>query len=180
MDIIKKYYENPNICKNCKGIIEVKYGQRLSDVRRKKFCSHNCSASYNNKNRTNKERIICPQCGGKKHPDGKICKICYNNNRSINEKTLGYYIKGQKYLTSKCQHIRKHARDVIEKSDKEKVCSYCKNHEFDEILEVHHVKSILEFDLNTKIKVINDISNLIWLCPNHHSMCEKGLIRVII
>lgn len=54
----------------------------------------------------------------------------------------------------------------------------CHNHEFDEILEVHHLKGILEFDKDTLIKEINDEANLVWLCPNHHIMLEKGLISL--
>lgn len=60
----------------------------------------------------------------------------------------------------------------------EKVCQYCHNHEFDAILEVHHLKGILEFDEDTLIKEINNENNLVWLCPNHHIMLEKGLISL--
>ena len=66
----------------------------------------------------------------------------------------------------------------MEESDREKVCEYCHNHEFDEILEVHHIKGILEFDSTAKVKEINDLKNLVWLCPNHHRMLELGLIKL--
>lgn len=85
---------------------------------------------------------------------------------------------GQKYLSSKCQEIRTNARRVLESSEREKVCQYCHNHEFDAILEVHHLKGILEFDEDTLIKEINNENNLVWLCPNHHIMLEKGLISL--
>lgn len=52
------------------------------------------------------------------------------------------------------------------------------DHEFDAILEVHHLKGILEFDEDTLIKEINNENNLVWLCPNHHIMLEKGLISL--
>lgn len=90
----------------------------------------------------------------------------------------GYSKSGQKYLSSKCQEIRTNARKVLEHSNREKVCQYCHNHEFDEILEVHHLKGILKFDENSLIKEINDENNLVWLCPNHHIMLEKGLISL--
>lgn len=71
-----------------------------------------------------------------------------------------------------------YARRVLESSEREKVCQYCHNHEFDAILEVHHLKGILEFDEDTLIKEINNENNLVWLCPNHHIMLEKGLISL--
>jgi DNA-directed RNA polymerase subunit RPC12/RpoP len=42
------YYNNPNYCKNCGKVIEIKEGQKPSEVRVKKFCNTSCAASYNN------------------------------------------------------------------------------------------------------------------------------------
>lgn len=122
---------------------------------------------------------ICPICGKPKTSHSEICLECYRKKRgTIGEKTLGYFISGQKYLTTKCSEIRRDARKVLENSNREKVCEYCHNHEFDDILEVHHLKGILEFDENTLISEINNENNLVWLCPNHHSLLEKGLIKL--
>jgi hypothetical protein len=41
------------------------------------------------------------------------------------------------------------------------MCVLCKNHDFDSILEVHHVKGILEFTKESFIYQINDEDNLI-------------------
>lgn len=113
-----------------------------------------------------------------KHKDSEMCRSCWEELNGIGNKTLGYYTSGQKYLSSKCQEIRTNARRVLESSEREKVCQYCHNHEFDAILEVHHLKGILEFDEDTLIKEINNENNLVWLCPNHHIMLEKGLISL--
>lgn len=176
---LKLYYENPNYCLQCGRVIEVADNQRLSDVRRKKFCSHSCAASFNNKKRIkHTDDKICPKCGGPKHKDSEICKVCRKKLSGIENKTLGHFIIGHKYLSSKCQEIRAHARKVLENSNREKVCQYCHNHEFDEILEVHHLKSILDFEESTLIGEINHEDNLVWLCPNHHAMLEKDLINL--
>lgn len=45
MIVENKYYKNPNLCLNCNEIIKF-------EKRRNKFCNKNCSASFNNKNRT--------------------------------------------------------------------------------------------------------------------------------
>ena len=63
-------------------------------------------------------------------------------------------------------------------SVQEKVCKYCHNHEFDDILEVHHLRGITTFNEHDKISKINNDENLVWLCPNHHCMLELGLIKL--
>ena len=149
------------------------------------FCSRSCAAKYNNRHYKKKKKVrsdVCPICGGKKWETTAMCRNCENDRRRKNkrEKTLGDFISsGDKYLTHKCQSIRKDARIFMERESKqEKVCAYCKNHEFDEILEVHHIKGILEFDMSAKLKDINSDDNLVWLCPNHHAMVERGLIKL--
>ena len=122
----------------------------------------------------------CPICGNDKYISSELCRNCRNKARrnNIKHRTLGSYIDGHKYLSTKCSDIRRDARKTIEESDKEKVCAYCHNHDFDQILEVHHLKGILEFDSSATIGEVNDIDNLVWLCPNHHQMLELGLITL--
>lgn len=179
---LELYYSNPNHCLNCGKVIEVLDSQRVSDVGRKKFCNHSCATSFNNKCRAKSNEpssdTICPNCGGVKSKKAKLCKECRADTKDISNNTLGYYTNGHKYLSSKCQEIRRHARRVLEGSNREKVCQYCHNHEFDAILEVHHLKGILQFDENSTLKEINSEDNLVWLCPNHHAMLEKDLIKL--
>ena len=122
----------------------------------------------------------CPICGDLKYYTSKLCSNCRNKQRqkNIKNKTLGHFIENKNYLSSKCSEIRKDAKRTLIESHVEKVCTYCKNHEYDEILEVHHIKGILEHDIDTTINEINSLNNLVWLCPNHHTMLEKGLITL--
>ena len=122
----------------------------------------------------------CPICGNLKYYTSILCSNCQNKQRqqNIKNKTLRYFVGDKKYLSSKCTEIRKDAKRTLIESNIEKVCAYCKNHEYDEILEVHHLKGILEHDLDTTINEINALENLVWLCPNHHTMLEKGLITL--
>ena len=122
----------------------------------------------------------CPICGELKYHTSQLCSNCRNKQKqqNIKNKTLGYFVENKSYLSSKCTEIRKDAKRTLMDSNVEKVCAYCKNHEFDEILEVHHLKGILEHDLNATINEINSLENLVWLCPNHHAMLEKGLITL--
>jgi 5-methylcytosine-specific restriction endonuclease McrA len=152
------------------------------------FCNSSCAAKYNNRLYPKRQKLsnrYCPICGGLKDGESKLCKKCSDNeSRTTKDKMLGDYIgygeKREKYISSKCQSIRRDAkRTLMEDTTREKVCEYCKNHEFDEILEVHHIKPIADFDEHTKISEINSLDNLVWLCPNHHTMLEKRLISLI-
>jgi ribosomal protein L40E len=149
---LKRYYEHPNYCKHCGKVIDVLDNQRIADVKRKQFCSHSCAASFNNKSREkNPGAKVCPICGSTKDPKAKMCRTCYHKQISTKNKTLEYFIGDHKYLTSKCQEIRADARQTLEESDRVKECQYCHNPEFNDILEVHHIKGILTFDKSTKI-----------------------------
>lgn len=174
-------------CKECGeeyGIEEYLYQRKIKQGSNF-FCSRSCAAKYNNKKYPKKKKkvdnTVCPKCARKKYGTSELCKDCETKQRTIQkrERELGSFIgydKG-KYLTHKCQTVRKDARFFMENESKqEKVCKYCHNHEFDDILEVHHIKSILSFDRRTKLKEINNDDNLVWLCPNHHAMLELGII----
>lgn len=178
-------------CENCGKEFKILKGVYNQSKTKHFFCDNSCAATYNNKVRVreNKTNIIwkdgkkgynkCPICGKLKYYKSELCSDCSNKEkRKIKERTLGSYIDGHKYLTTKCSEIRRDARITIEESKREKVCAYCHNHEFDDILEVHHLKGILEFDKSSTIREINDENNLVWLCPNHHKMLEMGLIKL--
>lgn len=45
---------------------------------------------------------------------------------------------------------------------------YCNVCGYDKHYEVCHIKSIASFKSNTSVSIINDLTNLIALCPNCH------------
>lgn len=49
--LLKEYNENPNKCLFCGNDILVKKNEKINLVKKKKFCSQNCSAKYNNSHR---------------------------------------------------------------------------------------------------------------------------------
>lgn len=61
--------------------------------------------------------------------------------------------------------IQRLARKIYDKSSKPKKCVVCG---YDKHYEVAHIKFVSSFDDNALISEINDIDNLIALCPNHH------------
>lgn len=178
------------ICKNCgkEYYLDATVYNRKIKNGSEFFCSRSCAASYNNKIYPKKKKTstshICPNCGNQKSNHAEYCRACQTrfNSESILNRELGYYIgyeHRKSYTARRCVDIRKSARKIMESNTSiEKVCAICHNHEFDSILEVHHIKSICSFDPHTKISAINDIKNLIWLCPNHHRMVEIGEITL--
>lgn len=176
-EYLQNYNKNPKECLNCKENIIFKKGDKLHKFKKRKFCSLECSRNYTSK--TKSKFNYCVKCNIKVRKESTLCRTCFNiTNNPINERTLKSFIGGEKYLSTKCQSIRKDARKKMQKwfpIDIRK-CKYCNNDDFKEVLEVHHIKGILQFDYNTKIKEINNIDNMIWVCPSHHSMIEKGLL----
>ena len=62
--------------------------------------------------------------------------------------------------------VRQHAARVMNyhgvKKDKCLLCDYT-NH-----VQLCHIRDIGEFPDSTKLNEINDLDNLVYLCPNHH------------
>ena len=178
------------ICKECGKEYEIEKSEYDKKIRRGSefFCSRSCAAKYNNREYPKREKTstaeICPICGGKKSRASGICSECNRKKREndVMSHELGYYIGYDKklpYITRRCTEIRKVAREIMENNkDVEKVCACCHNHEFDDVLEVHHIKGIAEFSPYDKVSKVNELKNLVWLCPTHHRMVERGLIEL--
>jgi predicted restriction endonuclease len=61
--------------------------------------------------------------------------------------------------------IQKMAREAYANSNKPQKCCICG---YDKTYEVAHIKAVSEFDDDTLISEINNVNNLVALCPNHH------------
>lgn len=171
------YILNPNKCKECQKVLELG-NLKLSDIKRRKFCSHSCAASFNNRGicRNEKKIKLC-ECGNVKTGKAKKCIECIKNN--LGNKTLQEIIGGRKYTVTLLHQIRSMARKILNQ-EKVKQCNLCNHNEFKDVLEVCHIKGIMKFSLDTKIKEINHIDNLIWLCPSHHRLFDKDLIKMVV
>lgn len=67
--------------------------------------------------------------------------------------------------SSRFATIRKNARRTYLASDKPKCCLVCG---YSKHIEICHVQGITTFPDETKLIVINDLTNLVALCPTHH------------
>lgn len=134
-----------------------------------KFCSTTCSSQFNNKLRPNyKPSKFCEDCSIEIHHKSKKCRKCAISitTKDWSGITLGQLIDDVKTHNSRDLYgrIRERARKIYAKSDKPKkcICGYIKHYQ------ISHKKGIATFDLQTPISTINDLDNLVALCPNHH------------
>lgn len=191
-EALQKYYLNPNKCLFCEKIMEVGESDKVSQIKIKKFCNHSCSAKYNNSKKSKQENITYKKCeccqdifdvsylkslnGRNKR---KYCNKC-NENYSYSKDNLNNITKKELFQKRKNWQsarscIRRHAEKVFEKSGKEKKCLICG---YTNYVEICHIKSVSDFEGNVLIKDINDIDNLVPLCPNHHWEFDHDLLKI--
>ena len=163
------------ICENCS--CEYEAHNTVS-----KFCSRSCAATFNNKKypkRYSNKKYYCCVCGEETGNRRKYCDKCAKTESNPNyvdwdDVTLGEIIEKRGY--QKHSRIRTLARSKYLKSGGEKCCAICG---YDKYFEIHHIKPINEFDDDSKIGVdINNVKNLIALCPNHHWEFDNGLLTM--
>lgn len=97
------------------------------------------------------------------------------NKRSIASRTKDELISKSKYWVGWRNLVQAHARKVFNRSDKPKECQICG---YNLTYEVAHIKPVSSFDGDATVAEINDIDNLIALCPNHHWEYDHDLIDI--
>ena len=75
----------------------------------------------------------------------------------------------------KFHNIRVNARKVLKDA---KISYECKVCAYKNYVEVCHIKAIADFNPTCLINEINNLSNLIYLCPNHHIELDKGILNL--
>lgn len=171
---INKYYDDPNSCKHCGITIKIPIGVKVVDVKSKKFCNHSCAAKFNNKGVRRWGHDNFCDCGKKIHGKSVECINCRRNK--ILYRTLKD-VKAANY--PHWNMVRSHARKVMNSSDLDKTCRFCDHRDFDSVIEVAHVNDITSFDESTLIGVVNALDNLVYLCPSHHALFDKGLLKLM-
>lgn len=161
LSTIKKketYNKNPNLCKTCNSIL-------VYEIRTNKFCSHSCSATYNNTGRIRVEKSkikVCQECNStfefNHRSSNKFCSTeCsrLNTKRKFKEKfDLG--------LLTERSAIKKY---VIERDSYK--CSECN------ISDWNNKPISLHLDHMDGNPSNNMPENFRLLCPNCHSQTES-------
>ena len=106
---MESYYKNPILCKSCGLVILVNEKQKVSEVKKKIFCSKSCSVSFNNKLRRKE-----------KTKNEKREKYSYFNGMT---KKMFFESKGIYYKFR--AEFRKDAHWIYEKNQGCKHCKIC-------------------------------------------------------
>lgn len=148
-------------CKNCNVL-----------TNNPKFCSRRCSAIYNNKKYPKRSpEKICKGCSGKTTTGRTYCDSCFKKTLiALDKTTKANYTNRRSYQVH--SQIRAWARKSFSGDRKCAVCGY------DKSVHICHIIAIKNFPDDTTISVINDPSNLVALCPNHHWELDNGFITV--
>lgn len=130
------------------------------------YCSRSCAAIRTNKLMPKRKKTKkCEHCNEFILSNRKKCKKCIKNNpKKLENKTLKDCIYSKHHRSSAFSLIRSMARSVA-KQNGWKSCNKCG---YDKHIEIAHIKPISSFSDNTLISTINNITNLIPLCPNCH------------
>jgi len=73
----------------------------------------------------------------------------------------------------KFHNIRVNARKVMKDNNIKRECVVCGYSNF---LEVCHLKAIADFLPTQFVHEVNSLSNLAFLCPNHHKELDRGML----
>lgn len=133
------------LCQNC----NISYSPKWANS---KFCNQSCAAKFNNRKRAQIKVL--------KIKPIKIVKI----KTIMADQTLaGLRVKYS--LNQYHAKIRGWSRSIYTNSGKPMKCLYC---QYSLHVDICHIKNVSSFNVATKISIVNDITNLIALCKNHH------------
>jgi len=130
-----------------------------------KYCSSSCAAKINNGLFPKRPKRKCLRCGTPTTSKTHYCQKCLSLNKieEYSEKTIDDF--QSTYARHKYQQIRNHAHRIAHHHNLTKNCPFC---DYENHFHLCHIKDISKFPKDTKLKVVNDLKNLIFLCPNHH------------
>lgn len=153
---IENYYKNPKMCLECNNIIGVGDNEKVSTIKLKNFCNRSCAATYNNKK-------------------FKKIKIKKCRTPSLHNITKGELFSKRRNWQSARSGIQRNARITYYKSAKNKCCYICG---YDKHIEISHINSVNSFSNDVLISEINNINNLVALCPTHHWEFDNNILYI--
>lgn len=145
-----------------------------SSIRGEVYCSHTCSASFNNTKRKSRRReYFCVVCNTEVEKRRKWCKECSPLGKENMSISSLFYIKK---AAGKYSKIRQKARSkyLASKPHECIVCGYTLH------IEVAHIKPISSFPEDTLVSVVNHFDNLAGLCKRCHWEYDNGHVEIMV
>jgi len=162
-------------CYQCQKLVVRTPKEFAKSITGRIYCSRSCAATSNNHSMPKRVKSTrCIVCQEPIRWGYHRCKTCHEALRRLDQKTLLEATRGRRDA-SRYTGVRSHARKVFEESRKPKQCVVCG---YDKHVEICHIREISTFPPETPVIEINDPSNLVALCPNHHWELDHGLIRM--
>ena len=145
-----------------------------------KYCSRSCAVKQHNTTnpkRQARDRIckVCKQNYGKDtryQANRFICDECKAVVSSTKAELRGL---GNANFGGRYSMIRSHSRATYKKSGMPMSCKICG---YSLHVDVCHIRDVKNFPETTTIAEINDISNLVALCKNHHWEFDNGHLNL--
>ena len=170
---LKHIYYTDVSCHYCNKTFSKKNAEIKKTINH--YCSSSCAAKVNGiKFPKRAVEGNCKQCNTPIPSSLSYCKKCKIEKISFNDQTLYQATRDGKKASAYCT-IREYARKNLLQSGIQKCCKNCG---YEKHVESCHIKSISSFDLEITIKEINDLSNLVFLCPNCHWEFDKGILKL--
>jgi predicted restriction endonuclease len=70
-------------------------------------------------------------------------------------------------------YTRQHSKSIMNFYNIPKICVVCG---YSKYVEICHIDPISGFSGETPLEIVNALSNLVHLCPNHHKEFDRNLI----
>ena len=158
--IRQAFFDNPIRCKNCNTAIYPRQGERLVEVKKRKFCSKSCAAKYNNANTPRKYK--------QKDPDTALdylCQFCDSRKKSENSLRNHERLCVSNPNSAKQRLVNSELREKARKKASEKIsCGFC-GKKYSRYGIRHHEKACVK---NPKV-----IEERIKTCPS----CQKPFMK---
>lgn len=166
------------ICPNCKGNFQKlisHYNKVLKKGAENVFCSKSCSASFNNTKHPKRNlKGKCKKCKVITSSSRTYCKTCFQNNKNDYSKITLQELKQicgsrNSYSTT----LRYNARKILANAGLLSKCFFCP---YKTKVHAHHIRPVSTFPLTSALNEVNNLNNLIGVCPNCHTDIHEGVL----
>ncbi len=136
-----------------------------------KFCSRSCSASYSNFLKPKRKKTfksLCCICNNEIYKSrNKYCVGCRPTTKDWSKVKISDLINLRKYqIYSRIRELaRKSYYSYLKLNNLQPCCTKCG---YSKHIEVCHIKPIKSFPKDSYVSEVNQLENLIGLCPNCH------------
>jgi hypothetical protein len=169
-------------CATC----NVEFNKNLSEIKKTKnnFCSRACSATFNNAGKRRHPPRTCQTCScsyvrTKTHRSFKYCVECVTHIHSTNDIKNMTKKEYQERESVKGKHpswLNAHIRNFNRSWNSDLRSKPCQKCGYSTHVELAHIKAIHEFSEDSLLSEINNPSNILVLCPNHHWEFDNGIL----